>query len=143
MRDQHHRAANEPQSEAQLRVFNRLQALRREHEERLAAVEDQFSGEVQRLSSRVEDANNLRHRDLERAMDEMDDMRRRLIDAHKRSQDMLHARADEQIAQMEREKLADAAQYKSRIQRLETERVALAEAAVSVATAGFCFVSCG
>ena len=60
----------------------------------------------------------------------MDDMRRRLIEAHKRSQDMLHARADEQIAQMEREKLADAAQYESRIQRLETERVVLAEAAV-------------
>jgi hypothetical protein len=124
------RADNELYSESQMRVFNRLQALRHEHEERLAAVEDQFSGEVERLSSRVEDANNLRHRDVERAMDEMDDMRRRLIGAHKRSENMLHARADEQIAQMEREKLADAAQYESRIQRLETERVTLAEDAV-------------
>ena len=114
-----------------------MQALKREHEERLAAVEDHFSQEVKRLSLRVEDANNLRHRDVERAMDEMDDMRRRLVDAHKRSQDMLHARADEQIAQLggrnfpmllqedvfalRVEKLSDVAQYEDRIRRLEVE----------------------
>ena len=120
-------------SEAQVRVFNRLQALRREHEERLAAAEERFAVEVKRLSSRVENANIQRHRDVGRAMDEMDDMRRRLIDAHERAQEMLHTQADEQIAQLERERIVDAAEYESRIARLENECSAMVDAASSSA----------
>ena len=102
------------------------------HEERLADVEKRNKVKMKQLSHRVEKSNEHHHADLERAMDEMDDMRQRLMQAHERTQETVNARADQQIADMEREKIAMEAHYVEEIRRLEDERITLAEAAGEV-----------
>ena len=114
-------------SVAQQRIYSRLQELRVEHEERLAEVEKKYNGKVKHLAHRVEKSNNSHHADLEGAMDEMDDMRQRLMQAHERRQATVNAKADEQIADLEREKMAMEAHYLEEISGLENERITLAE----------------
>ena len=95
----------------------------------MVAVEQRYSGKMEKMTDLAEKSNAHHHADLERAMDEMDDMRRRLIEAHEKNQAAVNARADEQIADMEREKMAMEAHYLEEIKRLEDERMTLAEAA--------------
>jgi len=57
----------------------------------------------------------------------MDDMRQRLMQAHERRQATVNAKADEQIADLEREKMAMEAHYLEEISGLENERITLAE----------------
>ena len=119
-------------TKAQQRIFTRLQQLRVEHEERLAAVEERYSGKMVQLSNSAETSNEHHHADLESAMDEMDAMRQRLIDMNRKNQAAVHAHADEQIAALEREKIEMATQYMSEIARLEDEKITLADAAGEV-----------
>ena len=130
--DHHLAPHNEKGSIAQQRIYTRLEELRVEHEERLADVEKRNKVKMKQLSHRVEKSNEHHHADLERAMDEMDDMRQRLMQAHERTQETVNARADQQIADMEREKIAMEAHYVEEIRRLEDERITLAEAAGEV-----------
>ena len=132
---QHGKNAKGPKvqgTKTQQRIFTRLQQLRVEHEERLAAVEERYSGKMVQLSNSAETSNEHHHADLESAMDEMDAMRQRLIDMNRKNQAAVHAHADEQIAALEREKIEMATQYMSEIARLEDEKITLADAAGEV-----------
>ena len=119
---------------AQQEIYDRLEELRNEHEDRLAEVEQKYRGKMRQVAHRVEESNEHHHADLERAMDEMDDMRRRLMQAHEATQAAVHARADQQIAEMQRERIAMEKKYLEEIQQLEGERLTLAEAAGEVGT---------
>ena len=119
---------------AQQEIYDRLEELRNEHEDRLAEVEQKYREKMRQVAHRVEESNEHHHADLERAMDEMDDMRRRLMQAHEATQAAVHARADQQIAEMQRERIAMEKKYLEEIQQLEGERLTLAEAAGEVGT---------
>jgi hypothetical protein len=114
---------------AQQRVYSRLQQLRVEHIERLSAIEKRYNGKMEQMSNKVQVSKEHHHADLERAMDEMDEMRKSLIEIHEKNKAAVNAEADKQIAQLEREKIAMKAHYINEIKKLKEERMTLADVA--------------